>query len=74
LSDSRTLGCIKGFCHPLCIASFGKSDYFLPFSDSPLIPFFSPNFQKEYPILPTKKYLVVITGSNPKDPKSVLVQ
>jgi len=26
LSDTRTLGCIKGYFHPLCVASFGKSD------------------------------------------------
>ena len=30
LSDSRTLGYIKGLFHHLCDVSFEKSDYFLP--------------------------------------------
>jgi len=40
LSHSRTLGCIKGLFYPLCVASFRKSDSFLPHFYSPLISFF----------------------------------
>jgi len=43
LSDSGTLGCIKGLPHPLCVVSFGKSDSFLPPFHFHLFFFLKPN-------------------------------